>query len=235
MGQQGNGPLIQLATIREYASKFKPKNVIWVFFENDFDDLKRELSSKLLKQYLEDDNFSQELLNKHNEIDNFLFSVNETLIECLENEDVQIRNRKSADKIIGKIRRLFSLYYTRSVVKNILRPIYYDFFKAISEENLEIFSEILAKSNEEVSKWGGKLVFVYIPDYNFKRKYHKDIYHKVVKEVSKLDIPIIDIRAKLFKSNENYKNLFPYGLRGHFNEYGYSKVSDIIFKEIYND
>ena len=30
-------------------------------------------------------------------------------------------------------------------------------------------------------------------------------------------------------------NLFSYKLRGHFNEYGYFKVSDIIFKEIYND
>src|SRR5262249_1090715 len=43
LGELGNGPLAELATLKEYLPSLRPKAVLWVYFEgNDLDDLARE-------------------------------------------------------------------------------------------------------------------------------------------------------------------------------------------------
>jgi len=68
-------------TIREYFFKVNPKFVLWFHYEgNDFDDLKKELNSKILNKYLINENFTQKLALKQKEIDtklNKYLSVNE--------------------------------------------------------------------------------------------------------------------------------------------------------------
>ena len=45
LGKGGNGPLIELATLKEYAEPIEPKVVLWLHYAHDFDDLKEELFS----------------------------------------------------------------------------------------------------------------------------------------------------------------------------------------------
>ena len=43
LGMAGNGPLIELASLKEYVSDINVKNILWVYFErNDLDDLKKK-------------------------------------------------------------------------------------------------------------------------------------------------------------------------------------------------
>ena len=66
-----NGPLLEYATLREY---FKPnfKKIIWLYYEgNDLDDLSYELNIPLLKNYLINENFSQNLYSNQDKIDEF--------------------------------------------------------------------------------------------------------------------------------------------------------------------
>ena len=64
VGRGGNGPLIELAELREYAELVKPKKVLWLYFEgNDLKELQREKFNPLLMQYMED-GFSQNLINR---------------------------------------------------------------------------------------------------------------------------------------------------------------------------
>ena len=64
-----NGPLLEYATLKEYF-KQNTKNVIWLYYEdNDLEDLEYELSIDLLKKYMSEDNFSQNLITKQNELD----------------------------------------------------------------------------------------------------------------------------------------------------------------------
>lgn len=50
LGMGGNGPLSELAMIKEFASKFKPKTVVWGFYEgNDLSDLQYEKNTLLKK------------------------------------------------------------------------------------------------------------------------------------------------------------------------------------------
>ena len=59
-GVNGTGPFISLAITKEYASKFKPKNVFYLFYEgNDLRDMMFE-EKTFLKKYLEK-SFSQNL------------------------------------------------------------------------------------------------------------------------------------------------------------------------------
>lgn len=64
LGMGGNGPLLDLAGLREFLPVARPRVVVWMFFENDLEDLERERSSPLLMRYLEDPAFRQGLASK---------------------------------------------------------------------------------------------------------------------------------------------------------------------------
>jgi hypothetical protein len=72
LGQGGNGPLIEYATLREYLTP-NVKNVLWLFYEgNDLSDLKSELENKILNKYLTNQKFKQDLKFRQNQIDKVL-------------------------------------------------------------------------------------------------------------------------------------------------------------------
>ena len=68
LGISGNGPLIEYATLREYLDT-NVKKVLWVYYEgNDIGGLKYELTNNILIKYLNDNNFTQNLKFRQNEI-----------------------------------------------------------------------------------------------------------------------------------------------------------------------
>jgi len=69
-----NGPLLELAMFKEYVVALKPKYVLWLYFDgNDLSDLEFEMTSSLLMGYL-NKNFTQDLINRQNEIDEAIIS-----------------------------------------------------------------------------------------------------------------------------------------------------------------
>jgi len=67
LGMGGNGPLLEFASLVEYADLFSFNTIVWLFTpENDYEDIKREIANPILKNYL-DLNFKQNLLSKHKE------------------------------------------------------------------------------------------------------------------------------------------------------------------------
>ena len=59
------------STLKEYFKK--SKNIIYLYYEgNDLHNLKNELRNKILKNYFDDENFSQNLKEKQSEIDRLL-------------------------------------------------------------------------------------------------------------------------------------------------------------------
>ena len=80
LGIEGNGPLVMLATLKEYAEIVKPKVVLWFYFEgNDLGDLRRERQNSILTQYLANKEFSQGLFNRQAEIDRALAAYLESV------------------------------------------------------------------------------------------------------------------------------------------------------------
>ena len=74
LGIRGTGSLHQLAQVAEYYGNFKPKNILWFYYEgNDIIDVSLESKNKFLSKY-QNSNFSynQNLINRQTEIDNLI-------------------------------------------------------------------------------------------------------------------------------------------------------------------
>jgi hypothetical protein len=64
LGVGGNGPLLVYSTFKEYESIYKFKKLIlFITPDNDFYDLSNEMNNIILKKYLLDENFTQNLSN----------------------------------------------------------------------------------------------------------------------------------------------------------------------------
>ena len=109
LGYGGTGPLIQLAQLKEYGFKVKPQKIIWIYGEgNDLDNLRDELNIPIIKKYLEK-NFSQELILKQKEIDQFLLGL-------LKKEYALSLKKKEFEKIKRRdylLKNLIKLYMVR--------------------------------------------------------------------------------------------------------------------------
>ena len=94
LGYAGNGPLKQLASIKEYLNP-KVKKIIWFYYSgNDFKDLREEKFSNILKNYLKIKNYSQNLKMKQSEINDFIKSeINKDKNKILEKEKLKFQSK----------------------------------------------------------------------------------------------------------------------------------------------
>jgi hypothetical protein len=209
LGRSGNGPLMELAAISEYAPKLHPKRVLWVYYESN--DLTANLPAEkmflMLMNYL-DDNFSQNLINHQPEIDQFLREYA---------QDAQDAQEKTEWIKLLAVRQLLNLD-TRDIVD-------------------PLFSIILNKAKSRTEAWGGELYFVYLPGQD--RYKNTVISHdqyrqkaEILNLVESLNIPIIDIHQQVFAKHFDPLSLFPFRVYGHYNAVGYSKVAKAIIKKI---
>ena len=214
LGYSGNGPLVEYATLREYISP-KVKNVLWIFYDNDLEELINELKSDNLKKYFFDTNYSQNLMNQQKNIDELL------------NNFIHKKNKEEIKKDYNEILRFLKLYRVRVNIKSIFKDVN-KYENEISKDKLEEIlnmAKVLTKKNES------NFYFVYLTGYkNDKEDYKKDYYKDVKDIVRKLDINLIDIEQSLLSLENDPKKMFPFNLPGHFNIFGYKKVSDKIYE-----
>ena len=218
------GPLNTYANLREYIDIIKPKKIIWLYHEsNDLYDLESEMKSSFLKQYLDDENFSQNLYLQQSKIDRIL----------LENSKNDILN-----KIKNPNKKLNGWYDYKYFIRlsllrlAILHPDQINY----SDTTLKDFGYVMNKVKKLSKKYNSDLYFVYIPDYarfinNNNNSYYKD-YKKILDIVQNLEIKIIDINKELFQDENDPLRYFPFRKRGHLNEAGYNELSNHIYKNI---
>jgi len=224
LGNSGNGPLIELAALREYAVHLQPKKVLWLYFErNDLvGELQGEKKNPLLLKYIKDD-FSQNLINRQNEVD---LKLRELILKEKSSKLKEKSNKSQRIRSILDITRILRLTGVRNALN-------FDSKKVVLEP---LFLTILSKAKTRVEAWGGALYFVYLPEYS---RYSKDVIHnnyrkksKVLDAVTELNIPVIDIHNKVFYKHSDYTSLFPLGLVGHYNAEGYKEVAKAIIDEV---
>lgn len=214
----GNGPLIEYVTLREYLSD-NVKNVLWIYYEgNDFSDFNLELKDEILKKYLNDLNFTQDLKTKQNQIDHML---NKFIIKELRNS---LKNR-----IINfiKIRKTRFLLTQSKIIQE--------------EPKLQPeFRKILQKAKDLTNKNKSNLYFIYLPSYNRYQANYEGYdfnYSSVKKIVEELDIVFIDILNEVFEKEDEPLSLFPIKPNSHYNSKGYKMIAETIIKHSrnYND
>ena len=232
LGKGGNGPLVELATLNEYAKPFEPSIVIWFFVHNDFRNLHYELRSNLLTNYLTDQNFDQDLISKQNDIDIFIKDYIRSEQEELNQNYFDLINTSKIIEII-KLSQL-RVYFIDTLM-------YFN-----SQQNYEILEKVLMNANSEVKSWGGEFYFVYLPSlqtlnnlssdnsksiFSLNKFEEKSTIEDIYEICRKLNIEIIDFYFQITKL-ENYKSVFPLESDGHYNKKGYKLLSETIINGI---
>ena len=216
LGQGGNGSLIEYAVLKEYLPLTNTKRVLWIYTEaNDLSDLKKELNNKILLNYLNQQNFNQNLYLKQDEID---IKLNKKLL-------IEINNIKEQ----SELSKFFKLHYTRILTIE----------RLFSDREIQVFipefKQIIKFSKNFVEQKGAKFYFVYIPD---AARYHFSVdkklfkYDKIIQIVEDLDIPIIDLHKELFQKHKDPLSMFPFSSVAHMNILGYRLLSETIFNKI---
>ena len=108
-------------------------------------------------------------------------------------------------------------------------------FKSANMKN-PIFRDILKKSQEIISGWGGKMYFVYLPDFATYSTGSEHLYRNfVIQTATDLNIPIIDIHSEIFEPHPDPLSFFPLRVAGHYNKKGYKLISELISKRLKKD
>ena len=215
LGFSGNGPLIQYATLREYLNS-NVKKVLWIYFEgNDLTrDLDKELENKILKNYLSDLNFTQNLKLRQKEINVYA------------NELIEIERKW--ESFSYNFLRFIKIYSVRYLLTPKTKP---QLKKRLQPE----FKEIIRLVKDLTYENRIKLYFIYLPEYGrYKPNYNNQTYILVKKFVNQLNIPFIDLHINVFKKEKNPLKLSPFQLPGHYTVEGYKKIADTIYKSTQN-
>jgi hypothetical protein len=223
LGYGGNGPLIKLATLKEYAEPLRPKIVLWLYYEgNDLEDLAVEQQVPLFLNYLERD-YSQNLFNRQSEVDKIL-------LRYLDEKVVEAERKSIEDNqftLNNQLTQIVRLYRLRQILDKVFSP------PAAPPPPPPLFEEILQEARDRTSAWGGKLYFVYLPAWqrygtnaDQTTLFHRD---QVLSIVAKLDIPMIDIHEAMIQHPDPL-SLFPFRLPGHYVAEGYELVASALKK-----
>lgn len=158
LGMISNGPLFELATLKEYLPALAPRLVIWFFFENDIEDIEYERRDAVLMNYVRDDTFTQDLRTKQADIDRLVTGF-------LARRERNARQRVADE---GRIATKTHQVLTLSRIHTLFGETRLSLFgepdaMVLTDEAWTLFDQTLAKADAAVRAWGGRIHFVYLP------------------------------------------------------------------------
>ncbi len=253
LGLGGGGPLTMLASIREYGERLKPNIVLWCFFEgNDLLSLMERSRCSILANYVNDDEYQQDLAHRREQVD-------AATCRFIENEIQDAIDKRKSKRELGHIATSFAtLGQTRTRLRLLLDShtltTNLRFHKPIGPEwamcgvpipndllnkSLRSFQKILIMAKQEVKSWGGELYFVYLPSWNRvadpsfadsilnRKSQPNDIREKVLGLVANLELNSVDTTVG-FAQHADPISLFPFRVSGHYTPEGYRIVAEQI-------
>ena len=242
LGIEGNGPLVMLATIKEYVESVKPKVVFWFYFEgNDLEDLGKERRNSILTQYLTNNEFSQGLLARQAEIDRALAAYLENtaktnwsiklkeISERISKTDTLPQIFQDAVKL-GRLRERLGIVFATAPTSPLVEtagP------RSNDVPQIDLLFDVLLQAKKSVSKWGGKLYFVYLPGQS---RYvppgvRDGDRRAVLSAANRAGLPVIDMHP-VFMAQKDPLSLFPLRLADHYNEEGHRLVAQEVLRVI---
>ncbi|OHC78504.1 MAG: hypothetical protein A3G18_13025 [Rhodospirillales bacterium RIFCSPLOWO2_12_FULL_58_28] len=221
-GISGNGPLLELAALREYLAPLTPETVIWSFYEgNDItENMPFERKSRLLRSYVDDDSFSQGLMARNDEIaDHLKQYLDKQMAEVIYrmNEIEPYKDFLQINSLRGRLG---------------LGVVSIGVFEGGKDEDYKMLRAVLLKAKTLVESWGGRFYFVYLPESDryfggFSRnRIREKIHSRTLETVSELGIEAIDI-TKTFAAAPDARRFFYYP-GSHYNDEGYKTAAHAI-------
>ena len=243
-GMRANGPLLELASLTEILKLEKEiHDVVWIITENDISNISSEKNNQILMNYLEDINYSQNILNKQNIVDTLILKKHD---EYVLNE----RNKKQIDyKSLIKLTKLRLLIFER------LFPTSSHSVNLVNKNDLKIFIEIVDRFFNLSYKYEFNLHIFYMPHVteftekkNRTNAYFKDLassFQTLFDYVEKKNNKVHNLKDIFFNKQEDPLSYFNFMAKridkslldkryGHLSEKGYKSISFII-NDVIND
>lgn len=238
-GMGGNGPLFQLAVLKEYYFTNNSKKIIWVYYEgNDLLDLFNEKKNEILMKYL-NPNFKKDLSKNQKEIDYQLKKI-------IQDEYNSYRNQKIISflflwKVRDSLKNFISKPSQMDISTSLNKKLPFIYSKLVStesdnpyKENLKLFEEVLKQVKNHSINNNAEYYFVYLPSvarFNGEFEDTEELFsrNEVLKLAQKNQFNIIDTYENFFKFEDNPLKYFPFnGKMSHFNSEGFRIISSII-------
>jgi len=233
LGNGGNGPLTELATIREYLTPAKPEIVIWFYYRNDLEqDLDRERGSPFLSRYT-DPEFTQDLARR---AEGYATAFRQAYVEKATAKQETPDASRNADSNAGWLERLrfgqganplnklsfLTLRRTRTALALVKGG--GDWPDPLEKP----MADVLDQAKNAVAQWGGVLVFVYLPSWaeivdNDRTKF--DFRNAALRAARASEIPVLDLFDQ-FNSHPDPKSLWPNRKPGHYGPDGNALAAD---------
>lgn len=218
LGGGGNGPLYQLAILKEFAPIIRPSAVIFFYAESQ--DLRRaaeDAEKPFLTAYLEP-GYSRGVAARKQETDVRLKAYLDQLFARQFTPRTQVPSHASESRLLRVIKLM-----------NLRTHLYGRFFPP-EPAGLAMYLRVLQEAKRFIRPWGGKVYVVYIPTYTrYKMGKGEDFLDKsrVLKALADAGFPVIDIDKEFLAQNDPLA-LFPMRRFGHYTETGYAIVADAI-------
>jgi hypothetical protein len=245
LGMSGNGPLLEMAAIREYLPAVKPKYVFWFYYEgNDLlrhrekeegkmADIERDANQKTLMRYLEPD-FDQGLIAKREALREAMLSYIESKLERKKKEMEEERDKDSDSGFGRGAAEFFTLSRVWKLSASFAEQAAEDEEEAEEEKRkkqgltearafLPLYLDVVRVARDEVVGWGGKLVMVNLPDRKSMFGKKHPLKADVLAVWADLGLDVID-PTPTFASHPDPKSLRVL----HYNEAGYALVADAL-------
>lgn len=232
LGQTGNGPISELASIREFLPTKKVKHVVWFFYEgNDISDLEKELKHPVLSKYLSDKNFSQNLISRQEDVDNVLRAFEEKTIQYEAPITITASMKREFHRFTSDPLSIMTLWNTRSRLglteASRSWPAHLT-GHATPIALQEVFESILREAKNRVSEYGADLTFVYLPAYRtFQRRQDHPWKTWIENLASNLKIRYVDITG-VFNQTSDPLSLFPFRKDGHYTAEGNQLIANAV-------
>lgn len=228
LGMANAGPLAELGTLTEYAAALAPRTVLWLYCEgNDLEDLAREADTPLLAAYLRD-GFTQNLASRQPAIDAALrefiasFAAPVSRVHPSPGPSPTLLDRLKPVVKLEQFRQRVGLASTGHR------------YEPQIETRLDLFGRVLETADRRVRAWGGRLYFVYLPEWLRYAAPRTASEHReaVLTMAASLGIPTIDLHAA-FTAHGDPLALFPFrDTNSHYSADGYRLVADEVLRAV---
>ena len=234
LGIGNNGPIINLGTLKEYAKEIKPKIVMWVYVEdNDLLELKSEIHSKILSQYL-NKNFTQNLFKNQN-----LINKNYDLFVRHEMKGVGGSLNQSAFNIEDQNRNKIVSFLKMIELRNFLfRDIMSILQGTVTKNDLENLKKVIIEAKETTENFGGKFYFVYLPattrwvDFDYPLKKNNYFRENVLEIANNANVDIIDLWELYFRDLKDPLSSLSFRMHSHYNQKTLENLTKILVEFI---
>lgn len=222
----GNGPLVELATMKEYLEPVKPRLVLWCYYEgNDLENLHVESRSPLLMRYLTD-GFSQGLATRRTDVDRWLAAYAEPLIAEAAARDASTGRGPSLVARLAGIARLPKLRQSSLTL--------FDREGPVADADVVLLGRTLRQAKAMTAAWGGRLYFVYLPEWQRYKTLARTNGRReeVLRLIDEIGLPIIDVHQAFLRQPDPLALFAWRRFASHYNAEGHRVVAEAVLKVV---